>query len=109
MNRYSAFQDSLNTRTQPLQNFLQRDPVNIFLTLAIVMYAGHFVRKLPKQVEDLFAYRAVKIGYLALIGYLMGVNASMAILLALAGYMTLVKFRGENTTEAFQGMRAIRR
>lgn len=103
MNRFNAMQDTINSRTKPFLSFIGRDPVNIVLTLLLVMYAGNFVPKLPKQLDPLFENTAFRVFFLALAVYLRGIDAGMSVLLGLAAYATFVNMRGRNTLEAFEG------
>lgn len=101
MNRLNEIQNAINNRAGPLVSFLQRDTISILLTLTLVMYAGNFVPKVPKQLQPIFDYTPFKVGYLALVVYVTGIDAGMSILLGLAAYVTFIRMRGDNSIESF--------
>lgn len=101
MNRLNQIQDLLNSRASPFLGFLRKGPVNIVLTLTLVMYAANFVPRVPDALVPLFDNVPFKILYLALTIYLTGIDAGMAILMGLAAYATFSRIRGQNAVEAF--------
>ncbi len=101
MNRLNAIQDRLNTRVEPYLSFLKLAPVNIVLTLMLVLYAGNFVPPIPSKLKTVFTYTPFKIFYLFLVIYLTGINAGTAAIMGLGAYVTFSKIRGENAIEAY--------
>lgn len=91
--------ENLNRLTEFLNNAFSNPYVSAIGAIIVILYAGLMAPKLPAQIASLFDYTVFKIMILALILYIFKFNPTLAILVAVAFFIslqTLSRFKVNN-------------
>lgn len=86
---YSGYNTAMDSATLNLNNLLANPYVTAMVSLFIILYAGLAAPTLPKPVASLFDHVLFKVLILALILYVNNFNPTVAILIAVAFFLSL--------------------
>jgi len=83
------------------ENFLQNKYVSAILLVFFILYGSLVAPKLPPSVAKLFDYSLVRLVVFFLIAYLASANPTIALVAALAVFITLLALQRLQMTESF--------
>lgn len=86
---YSGYNNAMNSVTVNLNQLLANPYVTAMVSIFIILYAGMAAPKLPKMFAKLFDHTIFKVLILALILYVNNFNPTIAILVAIAFFVSL--------------------
>lgn len=84
-----TIQNLLDTMNLNMARFVANPYISAILLIIVIMYAGMAAPVLPKWMAHLFDYTVFKILILALILFVFNFNPSLAIIMAIAFFITL--------------------